>query len=382
MKKLLYGTTALIAAGALASGPAVGATKVKMGVGGYMQAFFVGVDQDDNAGDPGDDRRDHLVAREGEIIFNGTTTFDNGLKVGAQVQLEAETCGDQIDEGFIFFSGSWGRINIGSENSAAYLMHYSAPAPSHWAHGLQSSNFMHAGPGTNAAGTGHAVGNFVHTAPASLTSDSEKITYFTPRLSGFQFGVSYTPERCQENNGGRVSGNEAGCGGSYSGAESDNDGVPGEIIELGANYVGTLGGVSVNVSGSYGTNEGEGGGVKDTDESTLGANIGAAGFTVGAGWRHEEDIGGANIDSDDFTIGVRYASGPWGVGVQYTYAEQDRALGGEDDFDGFEVGGSYTLGPGVLLSGGVQYLDWESETNNPANENEAWVGFIGTHVAF
>ena len=154
MKKLLYGTTALIAAGALASGSAVGAEKVSMGVGGYMQAFFVGVDQEDSAGEPGADLRDHLVAREGEIIFNGKTTFDNGLQVGAQVQLEAEVCGDQIDESFIFFSGSWGRINIGSENSAAYLMHYSAPAPSHWAHGLQSSNFMHAGPGAC-----HAVGS-------------------------------------------------------------------------------------------------------------------------------------------------------------------------------------------------------------------------------
>ncbi len=204
MKKLLYCTTALVAAGALASGSAVGAAKIKMGVGGYMQAFFVGLDQDDSAGEPGRFLRDHLVAREGEIIFNGTTTFDNGLKVGAQVQLEAETCGDQIDEGFIFFSGSWGRINIGSENSAAYLMHYSAPAPSRRAHGLQSSNFLHAGPGA-----GHAVGNYVHTAPASLSSDSEKITYFTPRLSGFQFGVSYSPERCEENNPGA-----GGCGGS------------------------------------------------------------------------------------------------------------------------------------------------------------------------
>ena len=199
MKKLLYGTTALVA---------VGADKVKIGVGGYMQAFFVGVDQDDNDGEPGVNLRDHLVAREGEIIFNGSTTFDNGLKVGAQVQLEAEVCGDQIDETFIFFSGSWGRVNIGAENSAAYLMHYSAPASSHWAHGLQSANFMHAGPGA-----GHGVGNCVHTAPANLTSDSEKITYFTPRLSGFQFGVSYTPERCQENNPG-----PEGCGGTYSGA--------------------------------------------------------------------------------------------------------------------------------------------------------------------
>jgi predicted porin len=374
MKNLLYCTTALVAAGALAAGSAVGAEKIKMGVGGYMQAFFVGVDnKDDSFGEPGNGLRDHLVAREGEIIFNGVTTFDNGLKVGAQVQLEAETCGDQIDETFLFFSGSWGRINLGSENSAAYLMHYSSPAPSHWAHGLQSSNFMHA----NAPG--NAVGNFVHTSPASLSSDSEKITYFTPRLSGFQFGVSYSPERCEENNDKDI-GQGAGCGGSYSGAESEIDGVPGEVIEFGVNYVGNFDDVSIAVSGSWGTNDAELG-KKDTDEWSVGTSIGIAGFTIGAGYRHEEDQGGVDgINRDDFTIGVRYATGPWGVGVQYTYAEEDVAGAGDDEFDGVEVGGSYTLGPGVLLSGGIQYLDWSSDDN--AHENEAWIGFIGTHVAF
>ena len=124
-------------------------------------------------------------------------------------------------------------------------------------------------------------------------------------------------------------------------------------------------------------------GARDIYEWSTGARLGWGGFTFGAGYRHQYDNGGAaGTDREDCTVGVRYADGPWGVGVQYTYAQKDLADGGEDDFEGFEVGGSYTLGPGVLLSGGVQYLDWESAANDSAAENEAWVGFIGTDVAF
>ncbi|MCS5605977.1 MAG: porin, partial [Alphaproteobacteria bacterium] len=119
MKKLLYGTTALVAAGMLAGG-AQAADKIKVGVGGYFFGYLVGVDQDDaaasgaNGAAPGNNTRGHDITREGEIIFTGKTTLDNGISFGVQVQLEAETCGDQIDESFMWMSGSFGKINLGS----------------------------------------------------------------------------------------------------------------------------------------------------------------------------------------------------------------------------------------------------------------------------
>ena len=95
MKKLLYGTTALVAAGMVAGG-AQAADKIKVGVGGYFYGYLVGVSQDDSAAssgvsaDPGNNRRGHHINREGEIIFTGKTTLDNGIQFGVQVQLEAE----------------------------------------------------------------------------------------------------------------------------------------------------------------------------------------------------------------------------------------------------------------------------------------------------
>jgi predicted porin len=245
------------------SSGAMAADKIKMGVGGYFQVAIAAGDQDDD-----DDKRMHLITEEGEIIFNGKTTLDNGLQVGVQVQLEAETCGDQIDEHFMWMSGGFGRIQLGAENSAPYLMGYASPAPSHWAHGLNSPNFSHAG--------------LVVETNLVMTSDSEKITYFTPRMAGFQLGVSYTPENDEAGSG-------DGYNSSYSGFPSDSEpGEQGEIIEVGVNYVNKFDDVSLAISAGYAAGSLESASATVDDDQTVwnaGFQIGFAGFTIGGAYR-------------------------------------------------------------------------------------------------
>lgn len=77
-------------------------------VGGYFQAYGVFVSQPDGPGEYGADRRSFDIKREAEIFFSGRVRLDNGLTVGVQVELEAETCSDQIDESYLFFEGGWG----------------------------------------------------------------------------------------------------------------------------------------------------------------------------------------------------------------------------------------------------------------------------------
>ena len=379
MRKLLYGTTALVAAG-LISGAASNEAwaqkapveKIQLGLGGYFQVFGVFGDQDLDEG-----LRNHAIAREAEIYFLGKTTLDNGLEVGAQVQLEADGegspatgVGDYIDESFVYFEGGWGRINLGSENSAAYLMHYateSASGGSAW--GVNDSTFSYANPGTNLAGIGP------HTLP-NMTSDSEKITYFTPRLAGFQLGASYTPDSCED---------ATGCGGTYSGFEGDEDANDfGEIWEVGANYVQKLGTFDVAVSGSYGSGTLESqlvpGLGDDPTEWTVGFQLGFAGFTVGGAYRDESDVTIIGFDRKDYNAGVRYVFGPWGVGVVYGHIEQEHALG-EDETDVYEVGGNYVLGPGVDLKAGVQFWDLQGE-GGLLDENEATIVYVGTALTF
>ena len=140
MRKVLLGSTALVAAGLVAgtSAPAQAAEPIKLSLGGYYQAFFTVRAQSDvdnegvGAGQNtfGNDETVHYtdVQQEGEVWFVGETTLDNGIKVGVNVQLEAETQGDQIDEHYVYFSGNFGRLVVGAENAAPYLMHYAAPS--------------------------------------------------------------------------------------------------------------------------------------------------------------------------------------------------------------------------------------------------------------
>ena len=66
---------------------------------------------------------------DGEIHFEPKITLDNGLTIGANVQLEAgpDALTDTIDEAFVFLRGSFGEVIIGDRNSAGYEMTKFAP---------------------------------------------------------------------------------------------------------------------------------------------------------------------------------------------------------------------------------------------------------------
>ena len=100
MKKVLLSSTALVAAGVMATAPASAAEKLSAKVGGYMEQWvgYTSVD-DDNAA--AGDTSGFDVKSDSEIHFNGVTTLDNGIKVGIHVELEGHTesggAADQID---------------------------------------------------------------------------------------------------------------------------------------------------------------------------------------------------------------------------------------------------------------------------------------------
>ena len=378
MQKVLYGSTALVAASLLAGG-AHAAEKIKMGIGGYFQAFGVYGDQDDGVGEPAANLRDHQLAREGEIYFRGVTNLDNGLEVGVLVQLEAETCADQIDQSYIWFEGGFGQVRLGNHYGASYEMFYGAPTPI-LGHGVNTPNFIHLATGGNSI-----------ISPVSYTTvtfDTEKLTYFTPRIAGFQFGASYTPDTCEENNpGGAGASLGVACGGQGAGGELDNNlGQQSEAVELGLNWVGSFMGADIGAYGAYAKGNVEADAAntfEDQDVWGFGANAAIAGFTVGASYRSNDQGLSGGFDRDDYNVGLTYnfAGGPWTAGVAYAHVESETA-GGEDELDVVEVGAQYALGPGVVLSGGVQYWDLQSATGLAANENEALFFVFGTGVSF
>ena len=143
MKKVLL-SGAAAAALAFASTPAMaGDGVIDLELGGFFKAYGVYADYDDDFGGvgAGDDRRGFDLRRSGLISFSGEATLDNGLTVGAVIEMETEDStnnkGSNIDHGtfdsafeesYIYFSGGWGRFNFGNEDGAGYLLQVAAPS--------------------------------------------------------------------------------------------------------------------------------------------------------------------------------------------------------------------------------------------------------------
>ena len=199
MKCLLRTTTALVSVAATA-GPAAAAEPIRLMVGGFFrEAYMVNFD-DDGEGELGNERNTDGFFNDAEIHFMGMTTLDNGLSVGARVELEGEdNAGDQIDEAWIYFSGGFGEVRIGSNDDAlagACILppggtdNFSAFSPNQWA-----ANVSPFAPGFPAL-TSNAV-----CIGVDDREDAQKIVYMTPVFGGFQLRLSYTPNGGDERHG-------------------------------------------------------------------------------------------------------------------------------------------------------------------------------------
>ena len=90
MKKLLLGSTALVAGGVMAA-PAMAADPIKMGIGGYYTFYALAGNVDSSYAFDGSftTYKGLAFTQEGEIHFIGQTKLDNGTSVGLTVELEA-----------------------------------------------------------------------------------------------------------------------------------------------------------------------------------------------------------------------------------------------------------------------------------------------------
>jgi outer membrane protein OmpU len=394
MKKQLLGTTTLVAAGLLMGQGAYAAEPMSLSIGGYLQSALTIADDDDGVGQPGAGLHENTISTEGEIQFTATTELDNGISVRARVEYEAIPQGSgasSVDERYVRFSGGFGTFIIGQDDHAVAQMAYAAPAGS-WQMGINSPTFGIPASGKNAITSYTNV--YVNTG-----GDGGKLVYFTPRISGFQLGVSYQPDGS----------NEPG-GGFASTRTSDSDFLGQEtLVSVGANYTGSFDEVDVAISAGYIHSElehngpntvvtvtplvmdgpvmatlartaaGAGGG-KNQEVYTAGVNVSFSGFTIGSAYVN--DNRGGNNAKDAFEIGATYATGPWTIGANYLFIEIEQPVGGDDEVDAWMFSGQYNLGPGVDLFGGVKYYDFEDAANAAGSENSVLIGALGTSIYF
>lgn len=355
MKKVLLGSTALVAAGLIAAPSAMAAEKLQVSVGGYMEQWFgyTSVDEDSSTRDiDGFD-----VKSDSEIHFKGSTTLDNGIEFGINVQLEANTSGDQIDESYLIMKGSFGEINLGSENSAMYKMHY---APSDFGISINSGDQGDwAGlSGSNVSGSGYFRGVLGSTyVEPGRANDSEKLTYYTPRFAGFQLGASYSPDNLQDDNS----------------PVDRNTGVS-DMVAFGANYSGDFSGVSLGVSGGYGTFLESASGTDEPESWSAGVTLGIGGFGIGASYAAEDGA----TEGEAYNLGVSYETGPFGVSFTYFHGQVDNS----SEQDTFHLSGKYALGPGVTAAATLGYAEFQDEGSAGSDELDATYVVTGIRLSF
>jgi len=306
MNKLLIGT----AAAALFVSPAV-AGPMAVTVGGYYNSVVYSQDVD------GTDTRDIGIHNDAEIIFKGKGKAKNGMESGFQVQLEAEGSGesDHIDENYIYVKGDFGKVEIGAENNAAYKQQVMAPKFLVWK--TYDNNFK----------TWGEVSDFDKPHLDGVESDALKINYYSPKINGFQFSYSLTPDASDT----------SGDTGLYDASGK------GSSSAMGVKYSGKISGMKVEAS--YGINElDEDTGVNPREDSAIGLSVSTGDVTVG-GTSFTKDANGTETNVLHYGIAYKLSKGHT-VGLAMHTQDKDNGA----DVDIMALGGNVKLGAGTKLT--------------------------------
>ncbi len=383
MKKILFGTTALLAAGAFAP-TAQAADPIKLNVGGFMNYWMAAADQD---GDYAGNVNSFDVQGNSEIHFIGETTLDNGMTVGLQVELEAGSNNngdDIIDESYMYVSGKYGQLILGSHDDAASLSAVMAPSV---------SVLGTAGDGSDLQNILPYVVNSLEVAQTNL-DDANKLTYFTPRMYGLQLGLSFTPSN-------NDAGDDANSGVTNSETVAKATSWD-QAWTAALSYEGEYAGVGIAAAATYTImDDNTVTAIEDNEIQNIGAglNLSYQGFTVGGGYMRQIAnmyTSSAAADGTAWNVGASYEEGPYGVSFTYfnSSVRGDDVVGGtvaategNDEVSTYQLAGTYKLGAGVDLFAELDFVDAENEgkgvANNGRNGNEgAFGGAVGLALSF
>ncbi len=400
MKELLFGTTALVGASMLAAGAAQAADPIKIVTFGWVNEYM-GITTVDEAG--GEDFNITGAHLDAQVNFKGSTTLDNGIEVGARLEIEMPNPG-ALDETFIWLKGDFGELRAGNHNSAGYSMISGVPGVGVPINSGWISNFIPFVDGY--LGDFRSVGV---STKIDAVNDDNTIVYYSPRFSGFQLGLSYTPNVARANQASGVT--------DTTGEDYHNG------VGIGATFVESFNGFDVNFGASYfradAGDKTESLGGDDQEQVMVSLNLATAGFSIGAAYGNQlegrlgsadtlDPVGFVNAggfdagiteatlktitaantttklssnEGQNWSVGAAYATGPWTVGVAYMHGEveDDLAIAGDDEIDVVSGGISYALGPGITTDFTILWSDTEDEAGA---SQDGVAGIIGISVGF
>jgi len=347
MKKVLFGTTALIAAAAFAG--TAQAEKIKLSVGGKQEVFFLAGDTNDNAGETWASTG---MYTDTELYFTGSTTLDNGITVQAIIQLEAEDRNDRnADEQAIILSGGFGALQLGQRQTHVGMMQYYGPSVGgpFYANEIRDWNWPNY---TNASS------HINH-----YTADDLSISYVTPSFFGFTMATAFAPDSANNDDSAFEDWNNTAS--TYK-----------DIFHVGAAFDNEFSGVGIHADMTYQHMFGVGATV---DRSLLrgGLSVSYMGFEVGGSygqWNYD----GTDDTLDSWTVGASYSNGPYAVAFEYLGSTED--IGAHTDAHTFAFSGRYILGPGINLGAAIYHGD--EEIDGPDNDRNSTGVVMGIGLSF
>ncbi len=382
MRKILIGTTALLAVGAYAS-----TASADVSLSGFTQYLVGSSDQTTNAGETGGamattDPSGISDGRFTRVVFNAETTTDNGITVGTTQSLISDVVNNTTPDNTgglptkqnIYINTAMGTIDIGNTASATTAI-LARPTG--------------AIPGAD-VDTGYAVVHFMSGDAGNAyegfnewgyANNAAKVTWTSNSYEGITMGVSYTPDTGET---------VAGDGNNAATAAVTNSIIGGysDVIGIAARYNGNFEGVDVNIGASWeGGNAGTVSGVEyeDLAQVTIHTQISMSGFMLGYMWHDRGDSGGivtTNGDGGDANVvTVNYTTGAINIGASLASSTYTTAANADNDDDEGTYGIGYNLGGGVTTH--LTYFDREQKSGaNSTARTDASGIYAGIGFAF
>jgi len=201
------------------------------------------------------------------------------------------------------------------------------------------------------------------------------VTYYSPRFSGFQLGLSYAAN--DRNRGQNID-------------LSDNNAGRADTIFTGAlNYQGNYNGFGVGAAANIEYGNAEAATTEDLFAWNVGATLSYKGFSIAGSYADWDDSLSDStfatvLDSADFfTLGAAYEHGPYGISVTYIDSSYEIVGGTENTFENIVVSADYQLAPGLTPYAEVSFFDVDVDGAAAApGQNDGTVFLFGTQLNF
>ena len=336
--KLLASTALVASAAAFAAAPASAA---KLKLGGYFEQW-VGFASDGVNSSATAAHSEFDVQQDAEIYFSFKEKLSSGMTVGGRIEMEAQEGSATYDENSIYLSGSFGKIQIGSNDvAAAGVGNVDAVGPV----GINKSDAKKWLPGlVKTINSDNDLG----------MSDEQNVMYTSPKMNGLQFAVSYTPET------------------SASAARATSGFTDGFSSMV--KYSGKMGGASVSVGLGYSSNKSAPSSGSSQDGVNGQVKIGSGPLTFAAAYM-KEDL--ASTEDTFAGASVVYKLDKVNsVSLSYgNFETKTISSGATVDDTVYTLGFARNLGKGVSFAASI--FDGETEDSGTATNNADGHGVVG-----